>query len=53
MNKRTYVVQIPVDVDDKLRELRRAGYLPSVLVRKAIREIVDKKLKDINAGKIG
>lgn len=47
MKTRNYLVRIDAEVDDNLRKLRKLGYLPSNLVRKAIADMVQQKLKEI------
>ena len=44
MKTRNYLVRIDEELDEKLRELRHLGYLPSNLVRKAIADMVQAKL---------
>jgi predicted transcriptional regulator len=46
MKTRNYLIRIDAELDEKLRELRKLGYLPAALVRKAIAEAVEKKLAE-------
>lgn len=45
------MVRLPEEVDDQLRALRKAGYLPAVLIRDAIADMAVKKLKEVEAKK--
>ncbi len=49
MAMRNYMVKLPEEVDNQLRELRQYGYLPAVLIRKAVAEMAAKKLKEAKA----
>ena len=40
------MIRIPVEVDDKMRELRRRGYLPAALARQALERMVKEKLSE-------
>lgn len=46
MKTRNYLIRIDAELDENLRQLRKLGYLPSNLVRKAIAEMVQQKLKE-------
>lgn len=43
---RAFMIRIPVEVDDKMRELRRRGYLPAALARQALERMVKEKLSE-------
>lgn len=40
------MIRIPEDLDNELRELRQYGYLPAVLIRQALAEMVERKLAE-------
>ncbi len=46
MKMRSYLLRIPEDLDDGLRQLRQFGYLPAVLIRQALAEMVGRKLEE-------
>ena len=46
MKMRNYMIRVPEDLDDKLRQLRQFGYLPAVLIRQTLAEMVDRKLAE-------
>ena len=47
---RNYMIRIPEDLDNELRQLRQYGYLPAVLIRQAVKEMVEMKLKEAKGG---
>ena len=46
MKMKNYMLRIPEDLDNELRQLRQYGYLPAVLIRQALAEMVSKKLAE-------
>ena len=46
MGMRNYMIRIDDDLDDQLRELRKFGYLPAVLIRQAVAKMVNEKLRE-------
>jgi hypothetical protein len=51
MAMRNYMVRLPEEVDDQLRALRKAGFLPAVLIRDAIADMAAKKMREVEAKK--
>ena len=43
---KNYLIRIPDDLDDQLHQLRQYGYLPAVLIRQAVAEMVKAKLAE-------